>query len=91
MEKIRTLIHESVPDVTESIKWSRPVFTAKTDFLYFKSTKSYLTVGFFKYEKIKEATHLLEGTGKGMRHIKIKRLEDLNQDVLRIWLKQLSA
>lgn len=88
MEKIREIIQQEVPSVVENFKWSRPVFSTDTDFAYFKTTKSYLTFGFFKFEKLDDDTHLLEGTGKDMRHIKIKKLDDLQPEIIRKWISQ---
>lgn len=90
MEKLRTIIHREVSSVAENFKWSRPVFSTDTDFAYFKSAKAYLTFGVFKYDKIKDYTHLLEGTGKDMRHIKIKKLDDLQPEVIKKWIQQIT-
>lgn len=90
MEAIRTIIHKEVPSVTENFKWSRPVFSTDTDFAYFKMAKSYLTFGIFKFEKIKDNNNLLEGTGKDMRHIKIKKIDDLQPTVIKNWLHQIT-
>lgn len=90
MTTIRALIHEQVPGVRESFKWSRPVFSKEKDFVYFKTAKSYLTFGIFDFEKIRSHTQLLEGTGKDMRHIKIKNPENLKLDVLKEWLEQMT-
>ena len=91
MQQLREWIHEVVPSAKESMKWGRPVFSADTDFAYFKTTKSHLSFGFFKIEKIKGNTHLLEGTGKDMRHIKLKKPEDLQPDIIKSWLRQMSS
>jgi hypothetical protein len=90
MEVIRTLIHEEVPSVTENFKWGRPVFSTTSNFAYFKTAKAYLTFGVFKFEKIKDSTHLLEGTGKDMRHIKIKKSEDVQPEIIRQWIRQVT-
>jgi hypothetical protein len=90
MEEIRAIIHKEVPLVTENFKWSRPVFSTDTDFAYFKTAKSYLTFGIFKFEKIKDHNNLLEGTGKDMRHIKIKKIEDVQASIIKNWLIQIT-
>lgn len=90
MERIREIIHKSVPDVLEEFKWSRPVFTLKKDFAYLKTAKAYVTLGFFNSNNIKEETYLLEGTGKDMRHIKIKKVEEINSKLLDKWFKVLT-
>ncbi len=90
MEILRDIIHQEVPAVVESFKWSRPVFSTDTDFAYFKIAKNYLTFGVSKFHKIKEHAHLLEGTGKDMRHLKIKKPEDIQPEIIRNWVRELS-
>ncbi len=85
MEKLRQLVHDAVPDVEEQFKWSRPIFRKKKDFAYLKTAKSYVTLGFFNTDKLKDPNGLLEGTGKNMRHIKIKKVADLDSVTLRNW------
>lgn len=82
MEELRRIIHKEVTSVTENFKWSRPVFSTDTGFAYFKIAKSYLTFGIFKFDKIKYNRHLLEGTGKDMRHIKIKKIDDIQPTII---------
>jgi hypothetical protein len=86
METIRAIIHQQVPGVKENFKWGRPVFSTTSDFAYFKTAKAYLTFGFFNFKKIKEEAHLLEGTGNDMRHIKIKKQEDLKPTLIAKWI-----
>ncbi|MBB1285296.1 DUF1801 domain-containing protein [Flavisolibacter sp. BT320] len=89
MESLRELIYQQVPFVQESFKWSRPVFSINKDIAYFKTAKSYVTFGFMQAEKIKENLHLLEGTGKDMRHIKIKKVSEIDAELLTGWLKSM--
>jgi hypothetical protein len=87
MFKIRDLIHEIVPNVVEEFKWSRPIFKVKKHFSYLLSTKNYVNLGFVNFQKLNDPLNLLEGTGKDMRHIKLKSLEELNESQLREWFK----
>jgi len=87
MEQLRKLIHKAIPNVKEEFKWSRPVFNAGKDFAYFKTTKIALTLGFSDYKKLHDPENLLEGTGKNLRHLKIKKPEDINQELLIEWFK----
>lgn len=77
LEEIRQLIFSTVPNATEQFKWKRPVYALEKDFCYVKTTKKHVTFGFFEADKIQTNQHLLEGTGKQMRHLKILRKEDL--------------
>jgi hypothetical protein len=91
METIRQLLYQAVPGVTENYKWSRPVFSAAKDFAYLKTTKAYVALGFFSVEKLEDKAGLLEGTGKDMRHIKIRQAADIDKDLLTEWFKTLTT
>lgn len=88
MKIIRELIHQNVPNLIEEFKWSRPVFKTTKDFAYFQGNKNYLTLGFSKdIEKIKDPKNKLEGTGKTMRHIKLKNTAEIDITELKEWFK----
>ncbi len=76
---LRELIFSLVPNANEQFKWSRPVYATDKDFCYLKTTKKAVTLGFFEFNKIKTNSHLIEGTGKSMRHIKIKTIEEIEE------------
>jgi hypothetical protein len=90
MNTIRTLIHQSVQNAEEEFKWSRPVFRTKKDFAYLKTAKNHVTLGFFNPEKINDPQNLLEGTGKDMKHINIRHINDINTGLFASWLKSVS-
>jgi hypothetical protein len=85
MNQIRALIHESVRNVTEEFKWSRPVFKLKKDFAWLQANKNHVTLGFMNFNKIDDNKGLLEGTGKDMRHIKLKTVSQINRALLTEW------
>ncbi|NDK56611.1 DUF1801 domain-containing protein [Pontibacter fetidus] len=87
LQVIRLLIHETIPNVIEEFKWGRPVFRAEKDFAYLKTAKAYVTLGFFNFQKLHDPDTRLEGTGKDMRHIKIKTINDIDRDLLTSWFK----
>ena len=83
---IRSLIHRNIENVTEEFKWSRPVFSLKKDFAYLQANKNHVNLGFYKdFEKFNDPDGLLEGTGKTMRHIKLKKASDINSELLSEW------
>lgn len=87
LEALRQLLHHSVPGVTEEFKWGRPVFRSAKDFAYLKTAKAYVTLGFFQFDKLDDKKGLLEGTGKDMRHIKIKKVQEIDRELLSEWFK----
>jgi len=88
MEIIRKTIHDKVPHVLEEFKWSRPVFRTNHDFAYLKTTKAYVTLGFFHAQILDDPDNLLEGTGKDMRHIKLKNVESIDIPLIEAWIKK---
>jgi hypothetical protein len=87
MERIRQLIHESMPGITEEFKWSRPVFKAKKDFAYLQATKAHVSLGFFNFQELEDKGSRLEGTGKSMRHVKLKTVGDIDESLFKKWFK----
>lgn len=88
MDILRSLIHQQVAGVTESFKWSRPVFRLKKDFAYFQSNKGYVNLGFYNaIDQLDDPKGLLEGTGKAMRHIKLRGPADIDPELLSKWLR----
>lgn len=90
LETLRNLIHNTVKDVTEEIKWKMPVFAKSKDFAYLRFSKIHITLGFYNIDKIKDPDNLLEGIGNTLKHIKIKKLEDIKEKVISDWLKQIT-
>ena len=91
MQRIRALIHQHIPGVREAFKWSRPVFILEKDFAYFKTTKNYLTLGFMNFRKINDPDGLLEGSGKDMRHIKLRDFNEVDDELLKKWFEAVTA
>lgn len=86
MKAVRQLIHGTVKGVREEFKWSRPVFKKEKDFAYLKPAKAYVSLGFFQFRNLNDPDGLLEGTGKDMRHIKLRKAKDINEELLKEWL-----
>lgn len=91
MERVRSIIHENIEDVVENYKWSRPIFSLNHDFAYLKNAKKHVTLGFFSFEKINDKYNQLEGTGKDMRHIKLKTMDDVDPALLKEWFTAVSS
>lgn len=92
MEIIRLLIHQSVKNVTEEYKWSRPVFRSTKDFAYLKANKNNVTLGFYKdIDRLNDPNKLLEGTGKTMRHIKLNHVSDMDKKMLSEWFTTITT
>lgn len=91
LEELRKLIHESVENVSEEIKWGFPVFASTKDFAYLRYSKKHITLGFYNIDKIQDPDSLLEGEGNTLKHIKIKSMAEIRKEVLSLWLTQITT
>src|SRR5690606_5869158 len=92
LETVRTLIQQAVPNVSEEFKWSRPIFKTSKDFAYLQANKNHVNLGFYKgFENLNDPNMLLEGTGKTMRHIKLKKASDIDGELLKEWFVTLTT
>ena len=68
---LRALLFDVAPDAIEEFKWSRPCYRTAAPFAYLASFKKHVTIGFNEGSRLDDPDGLLEGTGKGMRHVKV--------------------
>ena len=90
LEKIRQLVHSSVKNVEEEIKWGFPVFNNGKDFAYLRFAKKHITLGFYNINKLKDPNSLLEGQGNTLKHIKLKELNNELEEQIVKWLNQIT-
>lgn len=94
----RKLIHEILPEVVEVV-WIKQKNTGfgtgkkkKTEhFCWLMPASRHVTLGFNYGAELPDPKHLLTGTGKLFRHIKINSLEQLSNPDLIVMLKYASS
>lgn len=75
---LRRMFLEAEPDLRESIKWGNPCFEKKLRVFYLASQGDrYVTLGLWQGALLQDPEGLIEGTGKRMRHVKIRGEEEL--------------
>ena len=81
---LRSFVKRAVPRTRETVNsWGIPTFEAKDPFCYCMVGKNHLTFGFHYGTALEDPEGLLEGTGKNIRHVKLRKVEDLDQKGLR--------
>ena len=72
---LRKIILDASPKLIEEYKWSMPNYSYKGFVCYLQTAKKHVNLGFQKGNELeeKDVNHLLQGTGKNMRHIRIKK------------------
>lgn len=77
LQKIRDIIHKTIPDVEEKMRWGVPTFAGGK--FYIVALKNHVNVGFAITGLNRDEVSLFEGTGKTMRHIKVPTLNDIDE------------
>ena len=91
-QKTREIIREVDPDVVESVNPGHNNLAYGSGvkmgqwYCYIAPFKSYMNLGFLRGTELPDPHGLLEGTGKLLRHVKIRRLEDLERPGIRALL-----
>jgi hypothetical protein len=88
--RAKALIQEVMPEVVE-VAWPRQRIAGygvgpkkmSEQFCYIAIFKERINLGFYYGAELPDPQDLLEGTGEPMRHVKISRLEQLEDPALR--------
>ena len=83
--KLREIILRTFPDIKEEMKWGVPAFSGGR--FYIGVMKNQVNMGFSINGLTKEQMVLFEGSGKTMRHIKIRTLGDIDEKKIVKFLK----
>ena len=90
-ETLRNIILSTEPDLTESIKWSQPVYSRKGRVCYLSATERYVSLGFFNGASLTDPQGRIEGTGVKLRHVKVRSLEDIDMEQIGSWVREAVA
>ena len=85
--RLRDLVYEVVPEVKESIKWRMPTFSFRGKHIgYIAGFKHHVTFAFHDGTMLNDPEGLLKGSGKYMRYIKFRELEEIDEQRMKIWI-----
>ena len=90
-EALRTIILNAHAELQESVKWGNPTYEKKGRVCYIADMGGYVNFGFFKGAHLTDPTGRIEGTGKHMRHIKVKGLDDILPERFSSWVREAVA
>jgi hypothetical protein len=81
---VRRLVKQTVPAAAEAINpWGMPVFELNGTLCFLMVGKQHVTLGFAQGTSLSDPARLLEGTGKNIRHVKLKKAEQVGDLHLR--------
>jgi hypothetical protein len=83
-EKLRELVKKTAKGTAESVNpWRIPTFESNGPMCFFSVGKYHVTFGFLRATLLPDPAELLEGTGKNLRHVKLRTAEDVSKPALK--------
>lgn len=85
--ELRELIFEASEQMKEEIKWGKPSYSRDGLVCYLQTAKNHVNFGFYQGATLIDRDGLLEGDGTKMRHIRIRKLADIQPEPFKnlIW------
>ncbi len=79
---IRNIILNSSPELKEEFKWSMPNYSYNGLVCYIQPAKKHINLGFHRGNVLqeKDVNKLLQGTGKALRYIRLKKVEEVQPE-----------
>ena len=76
---VRRLVKKTVPSAAEAVNpWGVPVFEVNGTVCFLMVGKQHVTLGFAQGTSLPDPAGLLEGTGKNLRHVKLKTADQVS-------------
>jgi hypothetical protein len=87
---LRELVKQSAPDLAEEPKrgWGNISYKKKGLVCAISPEKSYASLYFYKGTQLADPYGQLEGSGKELRHIKVRKLDDITVERIAVWIKE---
>ncbi len=80
--RLRALVRTTSPELRECVKWGSPMWVGQKNVLCLMMYPDHVNLGFFRGAELAHKHPEVEGTGKGLRHVKVRSLEDAARPVL---------
>lgn len=86
---LRKFVKRVAPELEESVKWGNGCWVqGKVPVAYVYSATDHVQFGFFGGSALRDPTRLLNGEGKFVRHIKVRKRADINESAFGALLRQ---
>jgi hypothetical protein len=91
---LRRLVKRAQPALEESVMWGNGCWVkpkvpkGKKPVVYVFSAPGYVQFGFIRGSALKDPHKLLEGNGQYVRHVKLHKTSDINEEAFTALLRQ---
>ncbi len=79
---LRELVRRTAPELVETVKWGVPVWSGRRNVLCLMIYPDHVNLGFFEGARLAHRYPEVEGTGKNLRHVKVRSVSDVRRSVL---------
>ena len=88
LEALRALVKKAAPGARESMKWGMPYYELEGGFCALYTSNTYAALSIMAPPgKLDDPEGKLEGTGKTMRHLKVRSAADIDEASILRWVK----
>jgi hypothetical protein len=89
---VRGLVKKNVAGCEEYVNpWKIPTFDLNGPLCFYMVAKSHVVFGFMRGAMLRDPEKLLEGTGKYLRHVKLRSAAEVRRPGVRALLKEAAA
>ena len=86
---LRQFVARTAPQLQESVKWGNGCWLrGKTPVAYVYSAPDHVQFGFFNGSALEDPQGLLNGAGKFVRHVKVRKRSDIDEQPFGALLRQ---
>ena len=86
---LRRFVQRAAPQLVESVKWGNGCWlNGKDPVSYVYSAPDYVQLGFFRGSALADPRGLLEGDGQYVRHVKVRKVADIDEAAFGALLRQ---
>ena len=97
-ERLREIVGEVDPDTVEVVRLGDRAATygvgpkkMSEGYSYILPHKNWVNLGFYKGAELPDPAELMEGTGKKLRHVKVRSVEDAERPEIRTLIEEALA
>lgn len=93
VQRLRDFIAHHYPELLETLKWHVPVYSlCSTNYLLgFQVFKRHVNLNFFKGAQLYDPQGVLAGSGKQVRHVTFRTINDIDESALQALIDQTIA
>ncbi|HZY71440.1 MAG TPA: DUF1801 domain-containing protein [Thermoplasmata archaeon] len=85
------LIRTHAPGLQERFLWGNPVWSGRSNAIYLMLHRDHINLGFFRGAELAPRFPEIEGTGKSLRHVKVRSLKDAERASLARMIRAAAA